>query len=514
MFLQRVVFASTACCFIWLGMQSELAQPVAAAGTSIDYPSYNNDVASDRYVNIATITPANVGKLHVVCSAQVGTPQAFESGPIVIAGVLYATTSTQTIALDAATCKKRWINTVATPSGLPGRGAAYAGGLLFRGYSNGRVYAIDAATGAAVWNRAIIASGSLEFITSAPIVWKSSVIVGTANGEAGQMCHVVALDQKTGRVLWTAQTVPNLGSPAATTWKGATHIAGGATWSSFSVDPATGMLYVPVGNPGPDYDARDRIGANLYTNAVLEINPATGAFVRAMQFDPQDDHDWDQAATPALVTLANGTRTALVAGKDGYLRSVDLTTFAQHWKTAVTTISNATAPIATTGTHFCPSGGVLWNGAAYSPPTGLAYVNAVDSCRTVYLESEPVAFVPGKPWLGSRQVVVDAARSGWLNAVDAATGTLRWRYHSAQPLVAGVTPTAGGLVFTADLLGNVLAFDAANGALLRSVPTGLPAGGGVVSYQVAGVQYVAVAAGLHGGFPGPTTNPTIVVLGP
>ncbi len=455
-----------------------------------------------------------MNKLHVVCSATVGTPQPFESGPIVVGGVLYVTTSNQTFALNAATCKQLWVNTNAASSGYPNRGAAYAGGLIFRGFPNGHVGALNATTGTSVWDRSAIAAGSLEFITGAPIVWKSMVIIGTAGGENGQMCHVVALDQRTGNVLWSAQTVPNPGSTAAATWKGATHIAGGASWTSLTVDPQTGMLYVPVGNPGPDYDSRNRTGSNLYTNAVLEINPSTGAFVRAMQFVLQDNHDWDQAATPAVITLPSGTRIALVGGKDGYLRSIDVNTFAQHWSTAVTTISNATAPITTSGTHFCPQGGVVWNGAAYAPTTALAYVNAVDSCSTVYLEAKPVSYVKGKSWLGSSNVVVDAARSGWLSAIDATTGAARSTYHSSKPLVAGVTPTAGGLVFTADLSGNVLAFNATTGTLLRTVATNLPVGGGVISYQVAGTQYVAAAAGMYNyDFVTPKSTPTVVVLG-
>jgi alcohol dehydrogenase (cytochrome c) len=470
-------------------------------------------VQSDRYVNISTINHANVSGLHVICSGSLGTPTSFQSGPIVVGGTLYVTESTQTFALNAATRKKAWVNTYAH-GGVTNRGAAYAGGLLFRGFGDGHVSAINAATGATVWNRSVIGAGSLEFISAAPIVWQSTVIIGTANGDSGQLCHVLALDQKTGRLVWSAQTVPDPGAPLAKTWKGATHIAGGATWTSFTIDPATGALYVPVGNPGPDYDIRDRLGSNLYTNSVLEMSAATGTLARAMQLVPQDAHDWDQAATPAVVTLAGGTKIALVAGKDGYLRSVDLKTFTQHWQRAITTIANAAAPIVTTGTHFCPGGGVFWNGAAYSPATGLAYVNAVDWCRTVYLEPKPVPYVPGKGWFGSSNVVKDSARSGWLSAVNASTGAVLWNYHSTLPLLAGVTPTSGGLVFTADLLGNVLAFNASSGALLRKVATGLPVGGGVISYAVSGKQYVAVAAGMYDtGFTTTKVNPAIVVLG-
>jgi alcohol dehydrogenase (cytochrome c) len=412
-----------------------------------------------------------------------------------------------------------WVNTYALSANVApttNRGAAYSNGRIYRGFADGHVIAIDATTGQTVWNQSIIASGSLEFISGAPIAWKTSVIVGTAGGESGQLCRVVALDGASGKLLWSDQTVPNPGAPGSSTWKGATHIAGGATWTSLTIDPATGQLFVPVGNPGPDYDVRKRIGANLDTVSILDLDAATGALVEEIQTIAEDDHDWDQAAAPAVVTLASGEKIALVAGKDGYLRSIDLSSFAQQWQTAVTTITNATAPIVVKGTHFCPAGGVFWNGAAYSPLSGLAYVNAADWCKTVKLEPKPVAYVSGQPWLGSSDGdgVKDPTQTGWLSAVNATTGKTIWNYHSTHPLVAGVTPTAGGLVFTADLSGNVLAFNAATGALLQTVATGLAVGGGVISYEVGGTQYVAVAAGMtSSNFGTPAANSEIAILG-
>jgi alcohol dehydrogenase (cytochrome c) len=214
--------------------------------------------------------------------------------------------------------------------------------MLFRGFPDGHVIAIDASTGRTLWNQSIIAAGSHEFISAAPLAWNGSIVIGTGNGDNAVICHVAALDQASGKILWTIATITS-----GKTWKGAQHLAGGATWTSFSVDAATGKLYVPVGNPGPDYDTRLRKGANLNTNSVLELDPATGALLRGLQVIPNDFHDWDQAAAPAIVTLKSGGKIMLTAGKDGYLRGVNLATFASIWKTPVTTISNATAPITT-----------------------------------------------------------------------------------------------------------------------------------------------------------------------
>jgi len=517
----RVRFLLTALCgaAIIVGTQGAAAvKAVHRAVASVDWPSYNNDIGSNRYATSTQITKSNVSGLHVICSAQLGQFPRFESGPIVVNGVLYITLPTQTYAINATSCATLWVNTYTpTKNGSgPNRGAAYASGMLFRGFSDGHVIAINATTGATVWNQNVIASGSYEYISAAPIVWKSSLVIGTANGDNGQMCHVMALAQSSGNLLWSAQTVPNLGAPVAKTWMGATRIAGGATWTSFTVDSATGKLYVPVGNPGPDFDIRMRKGTNLYTNAVLELNEAKGTLLRTLQVVPNDYHDWDQAAAPAIVTLPNAEKVVITAGKDGFMRSFELSNLGALWKTAVTTISNINAPITVKGTHFCPGGGVFWNGPSYSPSSGLVYVNSEDWCKTVDLSMTPQPYVPGQAWLGTTDGygTHDATSSGWVTAVNATTGAIKWRYHATTPLVAAVTSTAGGLVFSADLAGNIFVFDDTTGKLLKTIVPGVAVGGGIVSYEVSGTQYIAVAAGMSSPlFNLPTVNSSIVVLG-
>jgi alcohol dehydrogenase (cytochrome c) len=486
----------------------------------VDWPGYNNDPGSNRYAAIAQITKANVGGLHVVCTASLGKVTRFETGPIVVGGILYATTPTQTYAINGATCATVWVNTYVPTkkAGAANRGVAYANGMLFRGFADGHVIAISAANGATVWNQNIVASGSYEYLSGAPVTWGSGVFIGTADGDNGQICHVVGLDQATGTVLWSQQTVPNPGQPEAKkTWKGATHIAGGASWTSLTVDSSTGKLYAPVGNPGPDFDIRLRKGANLNTNSILEFDSASGKLLRTIQLIPNDFHDWDQAAAPALVTLSGGQKLLLSAGKNGMVVGVDLATLDVLWSAADTTISNASAPIVPGGTHFCPGGAVFWNGPSYSPSSGLAYVNAVDWCKTVHLAVKPQPYPSnGSAWLGSSDGYGehDATSSGWLTAVNVKSGAVSWTYHAATPLLSGVTATAGRLVFSADLKGNVFAFDDSSGALLKTVATGAAVGGGIVSYETAGTQYVAVAAGfVSADWNTPQATSAIVVLG-
>jgi alcohol dehydrogenase (cytochrome c) len=103
-------------------------------------------------------------------------------------------------------------------------------------------------------------------------------------------------------------------------------------------------------------------------------------------------------------------------------------------------------------------------------------------------------------------------RSGWLYAVDADSGKVIWKYHSSQPLVAAVTPTAGGVVFTGDLLGNLLAFDSSTGRQLFQKSAGNPIGGGIITYEVDGRQYVAAAIGMKGAILKTDSGPATVVI--
>jgi alcohol dehydrogenase (cytochrome c) len=194
------------------------------------------------------------------------------------------------------------------------------------------------------------------------------------------------------------------------------------------------------------------------------------------------------------------------AGKDGYLYAVDPETGQVTYKSSTTSHVNDTMPLTAAGTRFCPGvqGGTEYNGPAYSPQTNMLYVPAVDWCSTVKLGTrEELDDKAGLPWTGAKGLlhpfgVMDPQKSwsGWLTAYDAETGATKWQYHSPTPMVAGVTATAGGMVFTADLRGNVLGFDARDGTIRFRASTGQPIGGGVVSYAVGGKQYLAVASGM------------------
>jgi alcohol dehydrogenase (cytochrome c) len=269
------------------------------------------------------------------------------------------------------------------------------------------------------------------------------VYIGTSGAERACGCLIAGLDAETGRVVWKFQVVPTGDAPGAETWPKGVHVGGGSVWTSLTLDTASGLLYVPTGNPGPDFSAAYRPGANLYTNSIVALDAKTGALKSYYQLVPADFHDWDQAAAPAFITTKAGRKRAMAAGKDGFLHGIDIASSKVVFKTPVTRIENIEAPLTPEGTYFCPgtAGGVQWNGPSFSAATNLVYVNSVDWCSTLKLDPKPPVFVPGQQFLGTSNAFgqKDDRKAGWVTAVDADTGMVRWKQEMAAPMVAGTT---------------------------------------------------------------------------
>jgi alcohol dehydrogenase (cytochrome c) len=479
-----------------------------------DWGAYNKTHAGNRYSPLTQVTAANVSGLRQVCAFQLDKPVNMQSSLIEIGGTLYFTTLQDTYAVDASTCALRWRHTYQLARSPPfdpnkvNRGVGWLDGKLFRGSNDGRLYALDAGTGEEVWNVPVGDPEIGETFPAAPVAWNGRVYIGNAGGDNfGVTGRMMAFDANTGGQLWSADLVPTSG-PASQTWPPATTQipkAGAATWTSYTLDMQHGLLWVPTGNAAPDFLKSLRPGRNLYTYSVVALDTAHGEVKAAKQLVTEDDfHDWDIAAPPELIDTPDGRHLLVAAGKNGYLYALDRDSLKLLYKTPVTTIANATAPLTAQGTHFCPGidGGVEWNGPAYSPRTNAFYVNAIDWCITV--ATQPAAELEGRkglPWTGAKDRkspfgVQDKQRSGWVTAVNANDGSILWQYHARAPLVSGITATAGGVVFTADIAGDFMAFDARSGRLLWQRNLGQPIGGGVIAYSVNGKEYIAVASGM------------------
>ena len=488
----------------------------------VGWPMYNGGYAADRFSSLKQITKENVSNLVEVARQELPETTSFQTGPVVVGSTMYVTTATATYAIHAVTGKLLWTQKYPAKSlglGTPVRGVAYSEGKLYRGTPDAHVLALDAKTGKVLWDVAAGDASKGEYFTVAPLVWEGRIYIGTSGSDIGTVGRMMALDVKDGHKLWNFDVVPSSG-PGSETWPSdPTKLrAGGGMYSSFAIDPSTGMLYIPTGNPGPDFAGDYRPGDNLYTCSVVMLDARTGALRGYHQFAPHDIHDWDVAASPILFTSKVGQKMVAVGGKNGYLYSLNRELSKVAYQTPITTIENIDAPITTEGTRFCPGtqGGVNWYGPAFSPEQNAIYVNSIDWCTVVKLGGpETLEHTPGKPFLGSSNAFGDSDsqhKTGWLTAVDADNGKVLWKYHSALPMVAAITPTAGGVVFTGDLEGNLLAFDGASGKLLFQNKAGGPIGGGVVTYMIDGKQYVGVAAGMEGAIMQIKSGPAAVAI--
>jgi alcohol dehydrogenase (cytochrome c) len=474
---------------------------VAAGNGDVGWPAYTRDLAGQRFAELKEITERNVAGLKPVCLARLGEEGTFQSGPVVAGDTLFVTTPHTTVALNATNCALVWRHVDAPKSAdvYPvNRGAAYANGRLYRGTPDGRLVALDARTGNVVWDVQAGDPKRGEFMSSAPVVWRNTVFTGVAGSDWGVRGHMMAFDAATGKEKWRFWTVPEGDEPGADTWQtnDSTKRVGGAQWTSYALDEKTGELFVPVANPAPDFAPQTRPGANLYTNALVVLDASTGALKWYYQLDPHDGLDWDLGAAPVLL----GDDRVLLGSKDGNVYVLDRASHKPLFKTPVTTIQNPGAAPTVEGVDVCPGplGGVEWNSPAYSPDTKLVYAGAVDWCGRYQTakSNDDIPYKPGQLYMGTTYAPPPGATAtGWLTAVDAQSGRVKWRFHAPQPIVAGVTPTAGGVVFNGDLAGNLYAFDAQSGKVLYTYPTKGAIAGGIVTYGVRGTQYVATTSG-------------------
>lgn len=481
------------------------------------WASYNGRLDGIRFSEANQITADNVGNLEEACRVRVGGPGPFSAGPIIIDGVMYLTTSRSTLAVNPTNCDIVWKARYEPDQRemfVHNRGAAYSDGLIIRGTGDGRLLAYDARTGREAWR--IVAGNPLvgEYISSAPIAWNGMVFVGLAGGDTGIQGRMMAFDAKTGKQLWSFNTVPVAGEFGNETWAGESwKHGGGGTWSSFTLDPASGELFVPVANPAPDLNNSVRKGDNLFTNSMLVLDAKTGKRLWHYQTRPNDNHDYGVTPPAVLVTGKNGRRIAVQGSKDGFVYLIDRDSHKLIARTPVTTILNHTAQPTAEGLKACPgmTGGVEYNSPAYDPTTGAVTVGAVDWC-SILMINPAQQYKAGDYYLGG-SFKQDGLGSGWITSLDATTGRMRWQFHAPAPVVGAVTPTAGGVTFAGDIGGTLYAFRSTTGEVLNRIPTGGAIAGGIVSYIAQKRQYLAVTSGniSRSTWPQATGIPTLII---
>jgi alcohol dehydrogenase (cytochrome c) len=486
-----------------------------------DWLTYNKGYLGYRFSKLDEINASNVRDLKVICTFKLGERGSFQNGPIEYDGTLYTTSALATFAIDAATCERRWQHQY-SPGYVPvanNKGAAIAGGRVIRGTPDGHLIALDAKTGALLWDRQIMDPTNGEFATAAPLVWKDLVFIGKAGADFGIRGEMMAFRAFDGAKVWGFYVVPGHGEVGSDTWENPASVehGGGSTWTSYSLDPAAGLLMIPVGNPAPDFAKEMRPGANLFTDSIVALDAATGQLRWWRQLVAADDRDWDTSVVAAF-DVADGGKLAAAAGKDGVLHVVDRADGRLRFTAPLVSryLNAMTAVTGGAGIRLCPTAAVQWNGPAYSPNANLIYMNGIDWCAQVIKGPTPT-YVKGQSYLGWANAFgtrdpLDQA-FGLVNAIDPATGQLKWRYRTSALPLGAVTATAGGFVMTGETNGDFVVLADATGEELYKANLGGAIGGGIITYEASGKQFVAVSAGHNANYFGAQGDNEIVVLG-
>ncbi|MGH6890349.1 MAG: PQQ-binding-like beta-propeller repeat protein [Rhizomicrobium sp.] len=322
----------------WIHRPAQPSSPPQRMATG-DWPSYNRTLTSNRFATLDEITTRNASRLKVLCTYDTHQYTGFTSGLIEVNGALIGTTEYDIFSLNPANCRQNWRThedyQPATPQGV-NRGAAYLDGRLFRGTQDGRVLAYDFKTG--LWATQIANPKIGETVPAAPIAWNGLVFVGNAGGDIkGVKGRMYALDASTGRIVWEFYLVPKAPGDVTrgpqgksplngSTWKNAPGfpITGGATWTSYTLDPHSGLLYVPGGNPAPDFATGPRKGGDLFSGSVVVLDAKTGDYRYDFKIVPIDWHDWDVSNPPAIIHTRAGRTILVVTPKNGFLYGFDL----------------------------------------------------------------------------------------------------------------------------------------------------------------------------------------------
>ncbi len=508
-----------------LAVQAQVPPPVTtetltkAQQDPNSWLSYGKNYFGWRYSPLTQITTANVSQLAPAWILPTGVPGNNETTPLIYGDMMYLTgPSNNAWAVDLVTGKKVWSYSDYVPSGLGlccgtvNRGFAMLGDRLFKVNIQSTLVSLEAKSGKVLWETTIDDYKKGYSNTAAPLIVKDMVVVGTAGAEWGIRGYIDAYDAATGKRRWRFYTVPTAGEPGIETWGGNSFkTGGGSTWITGTYDPELNLIYWGIGNPGPDMDGSVRNGDNLYTCAIVAIDADTGKLKWYFQMTPHDVHDWDAVADPVLVeATVNGAKVKAVAqaNRNGFYYLLDRTTGKFLTAKAYTKVNWADGigadgrPILIAnreptpeGNMTCPGlgGGHNWSATAYSPKTGLYYFSATDGCQMFNVEK--MEYVEGKQYQAGDAVPVpkDPA-SGSVNAVDPSTGTLKWK-HTLVSTPSGLLATAGGLVFTGDSDGYMMALDGVTGKVLWHFQTGAAIRSPAISYTFRGKQYIAMVSG-------------------
>ncbi len=516
--------------------------------------AHGRTYSEQRFSPLEKINSGNVADLGLAWSYPLNLFRGIEATPLVIDGVMYTSGAWSVVfALNAATGELLWKYDPEVPRkkgvdaccDVVNRGVAAWGDKIYVGTIDGRLVALQAATGEVVWSTQTFDKSKAYTITGAPRVLKGKVLIGSGGGEYDVRGYVSAYDAETGELAWRFYTVP--GNPengqetkalemAEKTWNGEwwRRGGGGTVWDSMVYDPELDLVYIGVGNGAP-WNRRERSpggGDNLFLSSIVALKADTGDYVWHYQTTPGET--WDYTATQPIMLadleIEGQVRKVLMqAPKNGFFYVLDRVTgefiSAENYVpiTWASYVDPKTGrPVETPDARYLdkgvatspsPAGGHNWHPMSYSPKTGLVYLPAQEIPHIYVDEPDGFDYKPGQMNLGvdfsTTHLPSDAGQlksilgeiKGHLSAWNPVTQQEVWRVQYDRPWNGGTLATAGNLVFQGTADRRFVAYSADTGEPLweHQVDTGVVAG--PVAYTVAGEQYIAVMSGWGGALP-------------
>ncbi|MCH2577430.1 MAG: PQQ-dependent dehydrogenase, methanol/ethanol family [Pseudomonadales bacterium] len=482
---------------------------------------YSGTLDSQRYSLLDEINVDNIDQLEMKWAYQIPVIDRAETVPLVVDGIMFITEApSNVVAVDAATGRQYWRYDHELPDdlriccGRNNRGVAILGETLFMSTLDAHLVAIDARTGNLLWDVEVAEHSSGYSKTAAPMIVKDKVVTGIAGGEFGIRGFIDAYDAATGELAWRAYTIPGPGEFGNDTWSGDSWKTGGsATWITGAYDPDLNLVYWGTGNPGPDWNGDARLGANLYSASALALNGDTGEIEWYFQFTPHDVHDWDAIQVPILADIefqGQERKVMMWANRNAFFYTIDRATgeflmgkpfAAQTWAEGLDVNG---APIRVPGLFptyegimVSPpiTGGTNWYSPGYSQQTGLFYVTSFDGEQIYFKRDEE--YEEGERFTGGGgryDQPMDAFHSS-IRAIDPATAEIQWEFPIMPRSSAGITTTAGGLVFTGSADGYFFALNAETGEELWNISLGRRVHSAPITFEAEGKQYVSIASG-------------------
>jgi alcohol dehydrogenase (cytochrome c) len=529
--------ASAACALLLLGSDAAAQtfddlKKDGNGGSTDNILTYGMGYHQQRYSQLKQINKQTVKRLVPVWNLSLDNNWGEQAQPIVYNGIMYVTNAKATVAIDVATGKQIWKQTLDWPPetprvvccGVSNKGAAIYNGKVFRTTLDAHVIAYDAKDGKELWKSKAAEWKEGYSLTVAPLIADGVLVTGISGAEFGIRGFIDGWDPETGNHLWRRYTVPARGEKGNETWpqnNNAWEIGGGSAWITGSYDPELDLMYWGIGNPAP-WASQSRDGDNLYTSSVLAMRPATGEIIWYYQFTPNDAYDYDACweLINADIDIGGQKRKVIMQlNRNGFLYVVDRNNGKLLAANAFETVNWAShvdketgRPVETSiaksiragkATEHWPStrGGKNWAHAAFNPEIGLLYANTLHEGR-MYKHLEIKPHVVGQRYQFIENLPLPRAADeplGHMEAIDPLTAQKKWR----TPLMdfqiwSAMLATGSGLLFTGKETGEFIAVDADTGKVVWQFQTGSGINAMPVTYTHRGRQYVTVLSGIGG----------------